>query len=440
GQGGDGANGYSIGNQNLDGQSGGHAGAGSGVGYGGAIACVGASNPVIRDCTISDNSAEGGAGGDGGNGSTRGNNSNGKESWGGDGGDASGEGKGGGVYAADGCRPVMTGCTVSDNQARPGSPGEGGVTGPGSSWANPYNNASDGRNGFYTPIDTSLGGAIYCDDNADMYIAGSTFSGNRAFDVYFYQQTFITEDGFETETVEMPTYTRGGALYGSWNNALEIRDSEFSENMAGALYFASDCDLDMMDCLIRGNKTRDDAISYDFFYYYYYTYQIPMEPTDTPSGGLYVGPSSAVDVNDCTFASNYTHANGAAVTCKTDANFQRCAFADNTAYGTGGAIDVQYEDDYTVVLTASFFECSFAQNQAKLGGAMRIRNATGRFTDCYFAENRASHGGGMYVDAGDVSINGGVIFGNKAMDRAGVGGGVSCVDSSAYISDCILQD
>ena len=46
---------------------GGQGGAGFGNGYGGAISCLNASSPIIRNCTFSGNAARGGMGGNGGN-------------------------------------------------------------------------------------------------------------------------------------------------------------------------------------------------------------------------------------------------------------------------------------------------------------------------------------------------------------------------------------
>ena len=119
-----------------DGQWGGSGGDGSGNGYGGAIACLGGSSPIISDCTISNNFARGGCGGDGGNGGDGASTGmpptyQGNESFGGDAGISIGDGIGGGIYCENGSSPIITNCTFSNNIATTGARAAGGLAGQG---------------------------------------------------------------------------------------------------------------------------------------------------------------------------------------------------------------------------------------------------------------------------------------------------------------------
>jgi hypothetical protein len=117
--GGDGFSGIPIYAGDTDGIWGGHGGNGAGIGYGGAIACLGGSSPIISNCMIKDNIARGGGGGIGGDGSNP-NDGSGTESWGGDGGNGNGDGVGGGIYCDDGSSPVITDCQFINNIATVG--------------------------------------------------------------------------------------------------------------------------------------------------------------------------------------------------------------------------------------------------------------------------------------------------------------------------------
>ncbi len=130
-QGGNGAAGYDIYGEDsdIDGYWGGAAGNGSGDGYGGALACFGASKPRFVDCTIQNCKARGGLGGDGGNGSQI-NEGSGRESWGGNAGGGYGDGHGGAIYCTGGSDAMFERCVFSNNVALISAAGAIGQSGP----------------------------------------------------------------------------------------------------------------------------------------------------------------------------------------------------------------------------------------------------------------------------------------------------------------------
>ena len=155
-----------------DGQWGGHGGKGFGNGYGGAIACIDGSSPIISNCIITDNIARGGRGGDGGpGGDALGNATDGwqgLESGGGNGGNGEGDGFGGGIYAENGSNPVITDCTFSNNSATQGLGGIAGSNGEGDAYIEDPPSPLGGLNGSgISVIGDVAGGAAWYGTNSN---------------------------------------------------------------------------------------------------------------------------------------------------------------------------------------------------------------------------------------------------------------------------------
>ena len=395
--------------ENTDGQWGGHGGIGTGKGYGGAIACLAGSSPIISDCTITDNFARGGCGGYGG----RGGNAaeppdygDGLEGAGGDAGASMGDGMGGGIYCDDGSSPTVTNCTFSNDVAATGVRGTGGLRG--------FGNEDDprvpeGSDGFVSFIDGIAGGAAYYGTNSDAHFTDCTFTGNKAYEAY---QIYFPSPGGD-----IWYYTAGGALYSVANNTITLDNCKFIGNLGGAVYCDSHCELDFDDCLFAGNS-------------------------ETVNGGaLHIGPGGTVDLQSCIFGGNSAYDDGGALKCESNATLTNCSFgnnvadSDNDGWGYGGAMDL-YQSGTTLIIDVS--ACSFSGNQSIYGGGFSSEDFDATFTDCYFIGNTAQEGGGLDLVNGDVSVTGGVVKGNNATD--GDGGGFNCRYSIAEIRDCTISD
>jgi hypothetical protein len=104
----------------TDGQWGGHGGNGGGFGYGGAIACLNGSSPLISHCIIRKNEAVGGIGGNGGDGGDAefaDDSWLGRQSGAGHGGIGQGDGHGGAIFCDSAARPYIEHCFFSGNIA-----------------------------------------------------------------------------------------------------------------------------------------------------------------------------------------------------------------------------------------------------------------------------------------------------------------------------------
>ncbi len=397
--------------EDTDGQWGGTGGDGSGIGYGGAIACRSGSNPIISDCTITNNSAHGGCGGYGGPGgyaSEFPDYGDGLEGPGGDAGWSIGDGMGGGIYAEGGSVPVITNCTFTNNFATTGIRGTGGPKGQGNEADPPA--LPTGLDGNVLADGHIAGGAAYYAHSSDADITDCTFTKNKAYSAY------VTYSSFQGEDIMQ--YYPGGALYSKNSNEITLNNCKFTDNAGGAVYCESGCVLDFDGCSFMENSKIANG------------------------GALYVDTGCTVNLDSCVFSGNSAYDDGGALKCESNnATLTSCSFSDNKAdsdnngYGYGGAIDL-YTSGTT--LTMNFDKCSFTENQSIYGGGFSSENFTATFTDCYFVNNTAKAGGGLDLLNGNISITGGVIKGNNATE--GDGGGLNCSYTITDIKDCTISD
>ncbi|MHC4543549.1 MAG: right-handed parallel beta-helix repeat-containing protein, partial [Planctomycetota bacterium] len=452
-----------------DGQWGGHGGTGIGRGYGGAIACRSGSRPIIRNCTIENNTARGGCGGTGAEGGFPGDG--GDESEGGYGGTAIGDGIGGGIYCDGDSTPIITNCIFSNNIATTGLPGDGGV-GSVYAYENPLIAAlAAGYAGYSIPFGGIAGGAAYFADSTDPNFTNCTFTGNKAreaymdFDLvyYYYYGHRVFQEGIYVNTF-------GGALYAEPNSTVTLTNCDFTENLGGAVLVKSDCIVDFNNCLFKDNESTNrisnygypfigypfigypfigspfigtpfigSSIGYPFGYYPYsylfgYAYYDPngpgFPPIDAGGGAVYIGPDcNAVNIRYCEFQGNSTYYDGGAIDVESNANIAYSSFGGNISGNNGGAIDGSYQDsndpNITSTLTFNFASCSFVGNQASqgldgLGGALYLMDFVGTLNDCHFIDNTAKNGGGLYLIEGTVNVTGSNISGNRATGCSGI--------------------
>lgn len=405
--------------ENTDGQWGGRGGSGNGNGYGGAIACLGGSSPIISDCTISDNFARGGRGGDGGDGGNAEGDppdyGEGDESFGGDANDSIGDGIGGGIYAENGSNPIITNCTFSNNIATTGTRAVGGQAGQGNGIpVDEGGPATDGAVGWvYSLTGGIAGGAAYHSHPSDANFTNCTFTDNKAYEAYVFFDPILEMLGIE----DIWRYTVGGALYSDTSNIVNLSTCDFTGNLGGAIYCDTGCNLNFDDCLF-------------------------MENSETADGGaLYISTGCTVELQNCVFGGNSAYDDGGALKCRSNATLTNCSFGGNRAdsddddYGYGGAIDA-YEHGTTLVV--DFNDCGFTGNQAIYGGGFSSENFDANFIDCYFIGNTAQEGGGLDLVNGDIFVTGGAVKGNDATD--GDGGGFNCRYTKAEIRNCTIMN
>ncbi|MEJ5258791.1 MAG: S8 family serine peptidase [Anaerohalosphaeraceae bacterium] len=452
GYGGDGNNGRpAIENAQApdnDGQSGGHGGSGYGMGYGGAIACVGNSSPIIEACVFRNNKAMGGCGGNGGNGSNG--ETGGKGSWGGNGGDAYGNGVGGAIYADTGCQPTIRNCIFENNIAQHGIPGTGGSAGTGQAYQQPYNvfyPGADGTVNVYPnqPLD---GGAVRLGNDAEANIIGCTFIGNYAF-----------EDTFENwldnlVPVTWRMYTNGGAVAVGTSSRLLLQDCLFKENMGGAVWCDDYTTLEVENCEFSNNGTYEKVPGIDFYTEYELAFLRSVDESLLSdmmeslgeAGAITLGKHSpSAVVTNSRFFGNYTLGSGGAIRSDSSLTLTDCVFGGNTA-SRGGAVEMYFNPTPTQsarTLMLQITGCSFADNDAfLLGGAVFGRKVNLAVENGTFVRNEARSGGGIYVTEGEMNIGNSIFTLNTATgikryyqtaSGEGQGGAIACMNAKADI-------
>ncbi|MHC4499435.1 MAG: right-handed parallel beta-helix repeat-containing protein, partial [Planctomycetota bacterium] len=406
----------------TDGQWGGHGGDGYGNGHGGAIACLESSCPIIVECVFSDNFARGGVGGIGGNGGFAmefPNYDQGFESGAGSGGNGIGDGFGGAIYCENGSVPTMKNCTFISNTATFGDGGAGGVRGLG----NPYTESEpppqdpNGYAGSGSPsgLNEIAGGAI-CWNTTDSapIIIDCNFISNQAYD-------------------------QGGAFYSNVYNIVDFNELSFTSNTSragGAIYCEPNCILDLDDCSFASNSNSGVTSPFGG------PFGFPMFES---GGAIYISRGGFADVNGCTFTGNSAVGNGGALYCMTDANLANCFFTGSSASGRGGVLygyAPSSDPNTQIVLRFDVNSCIFAGSQAGGGGgAMYLKDFEASFNDCYFVENVAQSGGALLLSRGTVTVNGGLIYGNRSIggDSLDMGGGLACSDTTATIENCTIE-
>ncbi|MEN6307706.1 MAG: S8 family serine peptidase [Anaerohalosphaeraceae bacterium] len=455
--GGDGANGrIAPEDTDTDGQSGGHAGTGQGNGYGGAIAIVDRSTPLIQNCIFTENRAVGGCGGNGGNGSNAA--GSGRESWGGDGGYGIGDGIGGAIYAAEKCDAVITGCTFENNYARQGFPGTGGTKGTGQEYPDPYNPSVPGNNGFTLSFGMIRGGAIVLGQGATASVVDCSFDGNKAFEADYLNTIYVIGDQQVTQTSEEYQFlTRGGAITIDPNSTITNFSGLTIRNSGGcALDIGQGTKIHVRDSLFENNYDWERTFL-DFYlepervlqlYEQYYP-----EVLTASAGAVFINENcSDVVFENCIFNKNFSKNYGGAINAKSDFTAFNCTFGANEAQSNGGAIDMYYyiPDPNTHTLAMTLTKCTFADNKAgNWGGAVHTQNFEGTLNQCYFINNTAWSGGALHLSEGVVQMGNSLFSGNtasglsyyhKAVTGEGFGGAIACLNSSATIVDSVFVE
>ncbi|MCE5185987.1 MAG: hypothetical protein LLF76_07680, partial [Planctomycetaceae bacterium] len=441
-------------NNDLDSQSGGHSGKGTGNGYGGAIAIMDGSSPTILECKFVNNRATGGWGGIPGNAGRSYNR--GRYGWGGNdpaglefamlyyginwqAGYGEGDGHGGAIYVEAGCDPVIEDCQFVGNYARSGYASAGGREGPGNEYPQPFdgdtfgglglrwgdNGARNGRGGAVISVGTSAGGSVYIQHGGILRLDGCSFENNQAYRV--------------TSYLEDQTSTRGGAIYMAPNTILNVLPlgtdkTLFSGNAGGALYCSTNSKLVVTGADFVNNLST--VLPGETFGYFDVAGAITVErDANCPPA-----------ITDCRFMSNASHVGGGAVRTDSDIDFVNCLLNGNTSLGNGGAFYsyVEMPVPLTHTTKVTFDNCELSGNVAQgFGGAGFVKNCRLSLDDSFLVQNQAFSGGGLLVSYGRLDMNGCMVYGNlvtglitgshRKVTAEGFGGGLHLTDSEFVI-------
>ncbi|NLK41451.1 MAG: hypothetical protein GX298_05300, partial [Planctomycetes bacterium] len=407
---------------NIDGQSGGHGGDGSGDGYGDAIAVVGASSPIIEECIFRNNRATGGWGGIPGDGGFA--VGSGRYSWGGDAGNGFGDGRGGAIYIAEGCSPVVTKNVFEGNYVRLGYVSEGGLGRGGNAYPEPWDPENwpsrDGSDGYLVGNGRIVGGAVYYGMDAESAISDSTFEGNMAY--------YPSPSPQITDIVD---YTRGGAIFADPNVTLTLEGCEFIDNLGGALYLSTGSAVQVFDSIFEGNASYDPQggkASISVMEITNWDYPATADSQTAvvrlqPAGAITIknGASNATRIMGCRFIGNLSESSGGAIQSESDITISETKFVRNDAILRGGGLFVYRHlpdpnETETIEVTISDTEFTY-NNSEELGGGLWGKNNHLDLQRSQFVGNTAPSGGGLMTVQSNLTMADGLFVGNQATGK-----------------------
>ncbi len=382
--------------------------------YGSAILCYLAS-PTIKNCVITDCSADGGNGGNGANGDDD-HPAGGHGGW-------PGGGYGGGLACLEGSNPDVINCTFDNCTATGGDGGDGGdgddeplgPGGRGGGWYYPFLPFPDYEFGpfeFYTEY-SGHGGAAYCDAISSPTFVNCTFTNNRT-ESGTCGISGITPTNFRYEpTIRWLIDNSGGAVY----------IAPYPEYFFDFGFFIEEkSEAEFENCTFS-NNVADPNIQLD-------------------SEGFYVSYGGAVafaedampNFNNCTFNNNLATVGGAMYWEWAEPLVSDCNFVANTGFHGGGA--------YFVGGSGEIIRSNFRENDAigiaGAGGAIHCFDANALIADCSIVNNDANgSGGGIYFGGSDVvQLKNCLIVENSAGRD---GGGISADwNSESKITNCTI--
>jgi predicted outer membrane repeat protein len=417
----------------YDSQSGGHSGKGTGNGYGGAIAILKGSSPVIINCTFRGNRATGGWGGIPGDAGHSYNS--GRYGWGGndingilyaslfygvnmEAGYGEGDGHGGAIYVEADCSPQLIGCTFENNYARPGYISPGGAEGAGNAYPDPWDSdpwgqqgMREGRDGQLITFGTTAGGALFLQEGAEITVEGCQFVQNEAYNVYTYSIYELNHSAS----------TRGGAIYCDPNTVLTIQSgcvetdckgSDFIENIAGALFCSTNVRLTIDQARFVDNASTRSMDNSNL--------SGSLAPNDFVIGGAITidrDANAVALITDTEFFGNVSRFEGGAIRTESDLHLVDCVLNGNSAASDGGAIFayVRVPTPETHSIRVCLDKGELSGNEAQgFGGAIFAKNVDLILNDVFMVRNTAFSGGGLRLSYGQLDMNECLVFQNVA--------------------------
>ena len=161
---------------------------------------------------------------------------------------------------------------------------------------------------------------------------------------------------------------------------------------------------------------------------------ITRNTAEVGGGGVYIGGNSSPVFIQCVISDNEAREYGGGVYI--DSSWPQligCTVRNNRAHNVGGGIHLQYGGP---VLT----NCFVIGNDANNGGGVSCRNSRAQLSGCVIADNTASRAAGVYCDGYSVvppKLDDCLIARNRAMD---MGGGVLCENCPAKLNRCEVRE
>lgn len=244
-------------------------------------------------------------------------------------------------------------------------------------------------------------GNLLCQDGAEVYVYGCTFSGNSskeggAICCTKDAQVTVGDLGSTHTTFNGNTAANwnGGAIKAKGSGTISVTNAVFTSNKAlnssnsgrgGAVFIEGDVNLDLDGCSFTGNQ------SYSF------------------GGALDVIGKGEVSVSDCVFDANVS------------------------TNQKGMSINVDGDEGAEGATTADFTNCTVKNTNSAKGPAVQIYKATVTFTGGSFENNvndSGNHGALRVVGGANVTVKGVAFTGNSSQ----TGGAIYAADASTVLT------
>jgi len=280
-----------------------------------------------------------------------------------------------------------------------------------------------------------FGGAIHPLGNSIINIDNTDFIGNTAF--------------------------LGGVIYAVGIPRIEIRNSRFIENystegghsglIGGGAIACEGTALDVIECDFIGNESVSygGAIStgYNSESVYIHNSNFVENKSLHLGGAIFLDKKSGGAIYNCNFERNES-GYGAGLYCRDNSSLDvvNCNFVGHSAMDWGGGIGL-----YST--SATIRNCLFEANRvggyyssgAPGGGGIAAINSSTIIESCIFKENYCEEfdqwfvngGAGIFFESSTGTIENCEFYSNESVD---VGGGISLIQSTPYINNCLLVD
>ncbi|MCM1266096.1 MAG: hypothetical protein NC200_07845, partial [Candidatus Gastranaerophilales bacterium] len=267
------------------------------------------------------------------------------------------------------------------------------------------NNANNNSSGLTSEskLNSGNGGAIYND--GELSVDTVTFSSNTAMTTI--TDVVSNDDGTKTTYSTTTSYGgKGGAIYNSSSEKLDIINSTFTSNKAGENGGAicnenQDSELNINGSTFKSNTSLNKVVTKEYSVNNSNNKKSSTKTTvniydeNTKGGAIYTQGVVNINKNILTnydvksrkvtqFTSNSSY-NGGAIYAENTMNISSATFTSNSAKGNGGAIYIGPETFVNIVNT------DFAKNSAVKGGAIYVgQNTTLTLQDVSFTNNTAT--------------------------------------------------
>jgi hypothetical protein len=381
---------------------------------GAAIIVLAGGRPVIKNCIIQDNVAEGGDGGGGVDADE--NNNGGRGGWG-------GWARGAGAYCAPYSGPKFVNCVFTGNEVRGGNGGNGG------------NQADNGGTGNYGGNWSTAQAYNISAEGLNIELTTGNLWEVWDWDYYTYwlyiSQGWMSPTGAGTVATNVVNLIiRDPNAYAElMSKTSYIGDYRWYSGYGGGVYCDYKSDVAFEHCFILNNHAFGGMSGQGGTIGPGGRLWEPLVPFELPSfgAGVYCGEGTKVTFNECTFQNNAT----------SDVNDPNHRLDPYIGYGGG----VCAERSASVV----FADCNFVDNAADTGGGLYVSDCVATVIDCNIASNVALRGGGFAGVGGTISIAGSDIRNNDAATDPNdpnddtllpLGAGIFCWSTNAQILDC----